>query len=232
MEFADLYFGNQTNHLLPLSFEPDAVARRAIANASLSYLADAPDGEDVLSRLVYEQFTEAKGMTDKLAALSILVWNSHKSDYKKYAETALASFYADYKDNGDVVDKWLSVQSMNPKATIADLQALLSHPACDIGNPNRVRSVMGGFVMRNPSRFHDISGDGYAFLAGFIAGYAEKNDTTAARLVEPLMNWRRYEPKRREMMKKALSGLLQTLVSFPQEKVKCTLEKVQLGLAE
>jgi len=228
-EFADLYETHKTDNRLPLSFEPKDVANRAVANDSLGYLTNAGVPGEVAS-IIWEQFVHSAGMTDKYRALSLLANRSDDGDYAPLAERALAAFYEQFEDNGNVVDKWLVAQSTSRAATAAKMEALMEHPGFDIGIPNRIRSVVGGFVS-NSVRFHDLSGDGYAFLTKFIRGHAEKNDTLTSRLVQPLTDFRRYEPKRRVMMERELRELYAALKQMPQEKVKTTLERIEQGLA-
>jgi aminopeptidase N len=72
------------------------------------------------------------------------------------------------------------------------VQALTAHPAFDAKNPNRLRALVGGFTQGNPLRFHAPDGAGYRFLADQILAVDAYNPSTAARLMQPLGDWRRY----------------------------------------
>jgi aminopeptidase N len=63
------------------------------------------------------------------------------------------------------------------------------------------------FASANPARFHDPSGAGYSFLADQILAVDPINPMTAARLVEPLGGWARYEARLGKMMRKQLARI-------------------------
>ncbi len=69
---------------------------------------------------------------------------------------------------------------------------------------------MGTFAAFNPARFHDPSGAGYRFLADQILIVDAFNPMTAARLLEPLGNWARYEPKLGALMREQLARIAAT----------------------
>ena len=72
-----------------------------------------------------------------------------------------------------------------------------------------MRSLAGTFAA-NHWAFHDADGRGYTFLADMIIAADKLNPQVAARLVPPLGRWRRFEPKRAEMMRKALERIVAT----------------------
>jgi aminopeptidase N len=84
------------------------------------------------------------------------------------------------------------------------------HPAFTRANPNRVRALVGTFAQANPLHFHAASGEGYRFLAGEVLLLDKANPTTAARLVQPLGQWRRYDEARQQLMCAALERILAT----------------------
>ncbi len=51
---------------------------------------------------------------------------------------------------------------------------------------------------------------GYAFLADEVLALDKANPTTAARLVQPLGQWRRYDPARQGLMRGCLGRILAT----------------------
>ena len=72
----------------------------------------------------------------------------------------LEAFYDKWKNEPLVVDKWLAVQSTTrlPSA-LADVKRLMTHPAFNIRNPNKVYALIGGF-RGNLVRFHAADGSG------------------------------------------------------------------------
>jgi aminopeptidase N len=94
--------------------------------------------------------------------------------------------------------------------TIAAVRALATHPAYTRANPNRVRALVGAFSQGNPVHFHAANGEGYDFLAAEVLALDPANPTTAARLVQPLGQWRRYDAARQGLMRAALDRILAT----------------------
>ncbi len=177
-----------------------AAGRRALKNACLGLLAatGAPEALD-LARL---QFDGARNMTDRLAALAVLVDGSDA-----IRGEALARFHAQFRDDDLVVGKWFAIQAGSRRPdTPAVVRGLLGHPDFRIDNPNRVYALLGSFSA-NRAAFHMRSGDGYALLAEMIATIDGRNSQVAARLVSPFGTWRRFDAARAEAMRSALSGI-------------------------
>ena len=186
-------------------YAPDgaAIGRRSLRNVCLAYLAaGSPDG----IALARAQFDAGRNMTDVLSALGVLA----HTDTTDRAE-ALVSFYARWRGDDLVLDKWFSVQATSSRAdAIADVQALYAHPDFDLRNPNRVRALVGAFAGGNPVRFHDASGAGYRFLADAVLALDPLNPQVAARIVTPLGNWQRQDAARQGLMRGELGRILGT----------------------
>src|SRR5258708_29658520 len=122
---------------------------------------------------------------------------------------ALDAFHRRWQGDPLVIDKWFALQARSSlPGTIAAVRALTTHPAFTRANPNRVRALVGSFSQGNPLHFHDASGDGYAFLAEEVLALDKPNPTTAARLVQPLGQWRRYDAPRQALMRSELERIL------------------------
>jgi aminopeptidase N len=178
-----------------------AIGKRALRNVCLGYLAAGhPEGG---ARLAKMQFDAQQNMTDVLAALSVL---SDIDCPERMA--ALDAFYQRWQDDPLVVDKWFALQARSSlPGTIAAVQALTGHPAFTRGNPNRLRALVGTFSQGNQLHFHDRSGAGYAFLADEVLTLDPDNPQVAARIVQPLGQWRRFDPARQALMKAALQRI-------------------------
>lgn len=180
------------------------VGRRAVRNTALAYLmaADA----DQYGERCYQQFAQANNMTDSLSALAALV-NSPNA----LKETALAEFYTRWQREALVVDKWFTLQATARGAdTLQRVQALRQHAAFSIKNPNRLRSLVGAFAQGNPAVFHQADGTGYRFLADHVIELNTLNPQIAARLLSPLIQWRRYDASRQALMQAELQRILDT----------------------
>jgi aminopeptidase N len=185
-------------------FDAGAIGRRRIKNTCLSYLAriDA----DWVQHWSLQQFNSAKNMTDQLAALTVIVNHPHPA-----RQQCLDSFYRQWRHEALVIDKWFTTQAMSPMpGTYERVLDLLDHPAFDIGNPNRVRALIGAFSQSNPLHFHAADGQGYRFLADRIIELNSLNPQVASRMVGALTSWRRYDEKRQNLMKAQLERIIST----------------------
>jgi aminopeptidase N len=127
---------------------------------------------------------------------------------------ALAQFYRQWRDETLVVNQWFQLQARLPHGdALARVRGLMQHPDFDLRNPNKVRAVVGGFSAGNPVGFHRADGAGYRLLVGQILQLDQKNPQVAARMAGPLTRWKRFEPRRRELMKAELQRLQATELS-------------------
>jgi aminopeptidase N len=187
-------------------FSPDSASagRRALRNGALELLAADPHADN--RERAIGHFRAAANMTDAMGGLNALMLMGGEE-----FETALTEFYERWKDEPLVIDKWFSVQARSTaEDAIGRVLGLTAHPAFDAKNPNRLRSLVGGFASANPARFHDPSGAGYRFLADQILAVDAFNPMTAARLIEPLGGWRRYRPELGALMRAQLQRIVDT----------------------
>ena len=94
--------------------------------------------------------------------------------------------------------------------TLERVEALKSHPDMKLTNPNRVRSLLGTFSVRNQVRFHAADGRGYSLLANTIIELDPLNPQVAARLTGAFMSWRRFDDTRKALMQDALRRIRET----------------------
>ncbi|GAB3459978.1 aminopeptidase N [Massilia terrae] len=187
---------NQT----PGEYSPDAeaIGKRALKNLALSYLAAATDDNEAID-LAGQQFEQADNMTDKAAALGALIHARAQS-----AAGALQDFYDEFQGEALVVDKWFALQASAPSTDVGAVRALMQHPAFNIRNPNRARSLVATFCMANHVQFHVPDGSGYQFWAEQVIALDALNPQVASRLARAMDRWRRYAPVLQAHMKKAL----------------------------
>ena len=184
----------------PYQPTPAAAGRRALRNLCLGYLNELDDFE--MRTLALRQFASADNMSDQFAALGTLAqYDCHEST------EALAAFYERWHDEALVVDKWLSVQaSSRLPETLATVRRLLSHPAFDLHNPNKVYALINTFGS-NHVRFHAADGSGYHFLATQIGQIDALNPQVAARLTRRFDRWRKFDATRQGHARSALESL-------------------------
>ena len=182
-------------------FDAQAIGRRSLKNLCLGYLTelDTPKAHELCLR----QFEDARNMSDQIAALACIV-NSQNPAKQAY----LDRFYAQWRDEELVIDKWFAVQaSCALPVVLATVQTLLQHPAFDMGTPNRVRSVIGAFSQSNPVNFHSPDGTGYRFLGDHVIILNALNPQMAARMVGALTHWKRYDDERQNLMRGQLQRI-------------------------
>lgn len=187
----------------PYVAEAAHFARRSLQNIALSYLMLSQQAE-VLTACV-EQFENADNMTERLAALAVLVNSPFEAERSK----ALAMFADFFKDDALVMDQWFSVQAGSPlPGGLERVHALMQHEAFTLKNPNKVRALIGAFANQNLINFHQADGSGYRFLADQVITLNALNPQIASRLLAPLTRWRKYAPARQAQMKAELERIL------------------------
>ncbi len=199
-EWRDLY-----NRLAPPAGERygialDQVGRRQLRGLALRYIqaADPAQGNALAQNL----YGDAANMTDRMKALAVLADSSA-------THPALADFHAFAGGDPLLLDKWFSVQAVADRAdTVESVAALMQHADFTFKNPNRLRALIGAFSMNNPAHFHRADGAGYRLLADAIITANRLNPQTAARLLGPLRQWRRYDIKRQALMEAELKRIL------------------------
>ncbi|MBC7715926.1 MAG: aminopeptidase N [Pseudorhodobacter sp.] len=186
-------------HQVTGAYSPDAVSsgKRALANAALCVLCcnAVVSGDAAWPGRAYQRVKDATNMTDRAGALAALV-NSHA----ELAASALEHFYAMFKGEDLVVDNWFMLQALAPEQDGRVLNAvkqLLKHPAFSMKNPNRARSVLGAFALRNPTAFHRADAAGYVLWADRVIELDTINPQLAARIARSLDAWAKLaEPYR------------------------------------
>jgi len=183
--------------------EAEHFARRSLQNIALSYLMLSGKPEVLAACL--EQFEVCDNMTERLAALAVLVNSPFEAEKAK----TLASFAEFFKDNPLVMDQWFSVQAAcSLPGALARVQHLMTHPAFTLKNPNKVRALIGAFSGQNPVNFHQADGSGYRFLADQVITLNALNPQIASRLLGPLTRWGKYDDARQALMKAELQRIL------------------------
>lgn len=181
------------------------IARRALKNTCLAYMMRLP--QPVHLQTCFEQYQAGDNMTDVDAALRLLV-NADYSQADSLRSQALADFYQRWQHESLVVNQWFSIQATASGAgVLQQVKNLMQHEAFDMRNPNKVRSLISAFCNSNPVNFHQLSGDGYTFLADQVIALNLANPQIASRLLTPLTRWRKYNAVRQQLMKAQLQRI-------------------------
>jgi aminopeptidase N len=204
----------------PFAFTKEQVGMRHLKNTLLTYLALLNEATGV--QMAVNQFKASLGenMTDCLAALSCLV----HGDTLDRVE-ALSAFEEHYQEHPLVMNKWLSIQAGSKlKGALDSVKSLMNHPSFSLNNPNNVYALLLAFT-RNRVHFHRGDGLSYQFIAEQVILLDQTNPMVAARLVEPLTQWRRFDRARQSLMQSQLQRILTTK---PLSKNVCELVEKSL----
>lgn len=183
------------------TFSREAMGHRRIRNLALHYLSLGDQNGSCA--VAVQHYEAANNLTDRLGALEAINTIDGKD-----RNSLLAAFYDRYQRDHLVIDKWFRLQAIAPlPSTLEHVKNLLKHSAFDIKNPNKVRALVGSFASLNPLCFHASDGNGYEFLANIVKEIDKFNPQVAARLIEPLIRWRKFDIKRQGLMKASLGAV-------------------------
>ncbi|MDR5609025.1 MULTISPECIES: aminopeptidase N [unclassified Arsenophonus] len=200
-EFVAVYHANK---MTEYRIDHGDIAKRSLRNRCLFYLAFGHDKQQA-DKYVTEQYYQANNMTDTMAALSAAVAAQLPS-----CQQLMAEFEQRWRHDGLIMDKWFMLQATSPaKNVLSTVRTLFTHPTFSMENPNRVRALIGTFVVQNPTAFHAEDGTGYQFLVEMLIILNSSNPQVASRLIEPLIRLRRYDETRQNLMYQALTQLKQ-----------------------
>jgi aminopeptidase N len=222
-QLLDCYQGLNVEVVYQASAEQ--IAKRSLKNVALHYLmlsdatttqqdfAEPSFTEPSFIEQCYTQFSTANNMTDTMAALKVLVHSplsTVSTSLQQYQQQSLSEFYTQWQDEALVVNQWLSVQATVPQeSTLSKVKVLMEHDCFSMTNPNKVRALIGAFT-QNLVAFHQVSGEGYAFLAEQVIKLNAINPQIAARIITPLTRWKKYDDARQKMMRLYLKKIQQT----------------------
>lgn len=162
------------------------IGERALRHLALDFLCHLPE-PDLSS--AQQLFATADNLTDRLAGARCVI----HSDDEVARRAVIAQFYGDWQHQTLVINQWFTLQAMRPASdTVESVQALMTHEAFDLRNPNKLRALIGAFANSNPIAFHRRDGVGYVLLADMIEKIQAANPQIAARMLTPLTRFRRY----------------------------------------
>ncbi len=198
--FAAVYEANRDDG--PYSIDANSIGRRALKNLALGYLVSQ---EDAMGReLVMKQYREASNMTDSFAALSLIA----DQDCPE-REEIIADFYARWREDGLVLDKWFNAQAFSfMPGTLDVVKSLMEHEAFDVKNPNKVRALLGAFAHGNLLHFNAADGSGYEFVADRVIQLNGINPQVAARLAGAFNRWLKFDDERQGKIRTQLERII------------------------
>jgi aminopeptidase N len=200
LDFIEVYRKNES--LESYQITPVEVGRRSLKNVCLDYLVSGAESGDEILQLCRKQYFGTNNMTDQFAVLSAVV---HQQIPER--DELLADFERIFSEDPLLMDKWFSLQAFSSaEDTFSRVQDLMTHPVFTLKNPNKVRSLVGAFC-QNHFHFHAKNGDGYRYLSEIIIELDGLNPQMAARMVTPLIGWKRYDKLRQVMIVRELERI-------------------------
>jgi aminopeptidase N len=182
-------------------------------------------GDAVWPGKTLQRFKDAGNMTDRFNALAALVSSGHP-----LGAPALQGFYAMFKDEALVIDKWFSLQTSAPDRSghiLPVVKQLMKHPDFSLRNPNRARSVVSTYCQGNPAAFHRADAAGYVFWSERVIELDAINPQVAARLARALDRWSKLAEPYRSAAREAIAR-----VAAKSDLSKDTHEVVTRALAD
>ena len=185
----------------PYHVDPVSMGRRKLKNLCLEFIVRSNQISG--AETAFLQYQNSSNMTDTMGAISAL--NDSDSEERK---KTMAKFEQEWLDEPLVLDKWFSLQATSIlPGTLEKVKTLTRHSKFDRNNPNRIRSVIGAFSMGNFSGFHEISGNGYRFLADSVIEYDRSNPMVAARLAGGFNRWRKFDSLRQQLIQSEMERI-------------------------
>ena len=185
----------------PGPYSPNAAdaGRRMLKNLCMNYWLAGGSAKALLA--ARSQFDTADNLTDKLAALTMIV-NS-----KSPAKIDVLN-QAGHEWEGDplLINKWITAQATavchdNEMSILERIRVLSQYPSVfTYENPNSVYALVVAFMTNNPAEFHREDGSGYSYWYEMVTKMDPINPHVASRIARALDNWRRYDPDRAAKM--------------------------------
>lgn len=179
----------------------DSADARALKNICLNLLLKVDDSYRYIAE---QQFETADNMTDTLGALTAL-----NSDNSSERTALMAAYESRWVETPLAMDKWFSLHAtFANEGCIEQLEKLLQHDGFSMSNPNRVRSLIGVFAAGNTFEFHRKDAKGYDFLTKAIIELNTVNPQVAARIITPLIQFKKFDLERQALMRQSLENIL------------------------
>jgi aminopeptidase N len=188
----------------PVGRGPADLAARSLVEPVLALLLATGSSE---SRADAQRQLASANPTRATRALAQL---AHLDDVP--LDDLLTGTYERWADAPRLVDRWLRAQSGSRRRdTVARVAALANGPLYDREDRGRVMAIWFPFATRNRSVFHDPSGEGYRIFVDELVHLLATNAGLAVRLVGDLLQFQRFDPHRRDLLR----GQLERIAAAP-----------------
>ena len=200
-------------------YDAKSITERRFINSAMKLLSASEKVDDAINAL----FEQADNMTDALTALQ-----AAQLKQGDLFENLMSSFEQRWKDDPLVLDKWFSLHATSERPDILSrITLLMDHDQFTVKNPNRIRALLGSFAFYNTVGLHQVNGEGYRFFVDQLMTIDEVNPQVAARIVTPLLSWKKFDRQRQEYIQFHLTRLLDRPNVSPDlfEKISKSLSK-------
>lgn len=170
--------------------KPD-VGFRAFQRSLTFFLAAT--GEEEFTKLLLERFKASGNMTEEYHYLAQILHHKQPT-----TEEALDHFFNKWNHDSLVMNKWFSLQGAN--LNLEKVEKLLEHNCFDLRNPNKVYSLVGGFIQGNLEQLHRTDGEGYRFASDTILKVDSFNPQVASRLIKGFSNLEKFDTHRQDLL--------------------------------
>lgn len=176
----------------PYQYNEKGLGQRSLRNICLWYLAQTRLGTELLN----QQYQQSDNMTDTMAVLA-----AAQQAQPELFSTLISDFALHWQQNPQVMDKVFMLIAGEPSTQVFDnMEKMAEHSLFSWKNPNRVRALYGAFSMKNPQQFHRQDGKGYQLLAEVVLKMDALNPQVAARLITPLLSFKRFDNIRQQQI--------------------------------
>ena len=190
------------------SYDFNDFGKRSLQNTALFYIMKAlsvklnnPTTLQLIETIVLGQYHNAQNMTDSFAVLSATA--DLDTDIRKQV---LNEFYAKWKDNELVIDKWFAIQALSRLTSTEVLNKLMVDDAFIATNPNKIYALLRNFT-QNGLRFN--SEEGYSFIADKIITIDKFNPHVASVLTQGFNSAVYLSTDYRKLAKAVLNRILE-----------------------
>jgi aminopeptidase N len=204
----------------------DKSGERSLKNCCLSYLSELGD---FYKNVIVAQYKNSTNMTDTLVAMQLLNDMARccqsQSDHadSDEREEIMADFYEKWKTDTVVMNKWFRVYASSiGNGVLERVKNFINLDAFDETNSNKVYASYRAFC-GNLVHFHQISGDGYRFIADKVIKIDGYNSSVAATLARGFSQLAKLDPMRQALMKHELKRIL---LASPSDQVKEIVESI------
>ncbi len=197
----------ETYHALaptsPYSQDAAQVGARTLRNRCLMLLT-ATERQD-MDELAARHYHDADNMSDRMDALNAIVQR-----WAPGAPEHLEDFARRFCADPLVLDKYLSLLARAPDgACLERVQEKYAETDFPKTNPNRLRALIGTFIMANPAQFTRPDGGGFAFATRVAMEIDRLNPQVSAALIEGFAPFENWEANRKEKARAELEKLAQ-----------------------